>query len=159
MSFVLPTSSYGERLAAHCRGNPCPDALCARQPQNEVEYTLGIAPFSQARCVVICFVFCVKFQSPEMSYASVAMTCAGPIGSGQCPSGHRVYAKSKYDPKVWRKDQDKDEGGNVVWRHVKCRYPDQRTPSEPSFTPAASSPMPSVRPLVLFVVVACVLGI
>jgi hypothetical protein len=33
MSLVLPTSSYGETRAAHCRGNPCRDTICARQPQ------------------------------------------------------------------------------------------------------------------------------
>jgi hypothetical protein len=90
----------------------------------------------------MCFVFCVHFQSPEMSYASVAMTCAGPIGGGQCPTGHRVYAKSKYDPKIWK--TDKNEGGNVVWRHLNCRHSSrQRHPVslDPASSAVASSPM------------------
>jgi hypothetical protein len=72
------------------------------------------------------------------------MTCAGPIGGEKCPSGHRVYAKSKYDPKVWQKDKDKDEGGNVVWRHMRCRISmQQRHPVslDPASSPVASSPM------------------
>jgi hypothetical protein len=80
-----------------------------------------------------------------MPYASVAMTCAGPIDGGQCPSKHYVKAKSKYDTKVWQKDKDKDEGGNVVWRHVDCRHSSrQRHPVslDPASSPVvASSPM------------------
>ena len=144
MSLVLPTLSYGETRATHCRGNPCRDTFCARQSQNGDVVNHGIAPYSQARCVMICLVFCVHSQCVEMSYASVAMTCAGPISGGQCPSGHHVRAKSqKYDPKDWQKDKDKDEGGNVVWRHKHCRYASrQRTPSDSASSPVvASSPM------------------
>ena len=63
MSLVLPTSSYGETRAAHCRGNPCPDTFCARQPENGDKQKNGIAPYSQARCGMVCLVFSWYFQS------------------------------------------------------------------------------------------------
>ena len=109
---------------------------------------------------MICFVFCVHFQSAEMSYASVAMTCAGPIGGGKCPSKHYVKAKSKYDPKDWSKDQDKDEGGNVV-----CGVTSIVAISEVgSDNRLYSIPLRwrllqcTLRSLVLFAVVFCALG-
>ncbi len=101
---------------------------------------------------MIYFVFWVHSQSAEMSYASVAMTCAGPIGGGQCPSKHYVKAKSKYAPNLWLKDKDKDKGGNVVWRHMLCHYARvQRTPSDSSSSPAVpSSPMCALCSVVVF---------
>jgi hypothetical protein len=143
MSFVLPTSSCDERRAAHSRGKSCPDALCARQPQHEDEGTLGISPYSQARCGMICLVFFVRLQ-PSLMPGS-AVVCAGPPGGAGCPNKdhHRVPAGRKLDLKIWRKDQDKDEGGNVVWRHKHCRYFGSRQRQSALFDPSsvASSPM------------------
>jgi hypothetical protein len=107
---------------------------------------------------MICLVFFVRLQ-PSLMPGS-AVVCAGPPGGAGCPNQghHHVPAGRKLDLKIWKKDQDKDEGGNVVWRHLKCRLPgQQRTPSEPSSTPVASSPMYEF--LFFFWSFACVLGV
>ncbi len=93
---------------------------------------------------MICFVFFLYFQPAAHAVAGLIASYRAPVplvGVGVQMS-IIIVSGAKVNLKVWQRDKDTDQDGHDVWRHVKCRYPNQeRTPSEPASSPVASSPM------------------